>query len=258
MPPKRGHFFCESGIITAPAHLPPRPALPKIRAITLDLDDTLWPSAPTLARAEQRAHTWLAEHAPAVTARWPMESLRALRMDLFKQNPGLQHDFLRLRRMALQQAFAEAGQTSDAAAQTIEDALAVFMTARNEVALYPEVLDCLSRLSQRFRLASLTNGNADVRRIGLGDYFHATISAHAHGTSKPDPALFRIACDELACAPGEVVHVGDDADLDIRGARGAGLHTVWMNRTRIQWTGDDVPVVVNDLVGLERWLEQQR
>lgn len=231
-------------------------SLPRIRAITLDLDDTLWPSAPTLARAEQRAYTWLTEHAPAVAAMWPLDELRALRMSIYQQHPELQHDFLRLRRMALHQAFERAGLSGAAAGDTVERALNVFMTARNEVELYPEVHASLTRLSQRFALASLTNGNADVRRIGLGHFFKATISAHAHGTSKPDAALFHIACRELACAPGEVVHVGDDAELDIRGARAAGLHAVWMNRADGQWDGEDAPVAVKDLLELERWLEQ--
>jgi 2-haloalkanoic acid dehalogenase type II len=229
--------------------------VPNIRAITLDLDDTLWPSAPTLTRAEQRAYAWLTEHAPAVAARWPLEQLRELRFAIFHQHPELHHDFLRIRRMAMHVAFEQAGLCGTPADELIERVLEVFMTARNEVDLYPEVRDSLVRLSRRFSLASLTNGNADVTRIGLGQHFKATISAHAHGVSKPDPALFHIACRELGCAPGEVLHVGDDIELDVRGARAAGLHVIWMNRSDAEWRGDDVPPVVRDLTGLERWLE---
>jgi len=233
----------------------PRSRVPRLRAITLDLDDTLWPSAPTLARAELRAHAWLAAQAPVVTAMWPLEALRELRMALFGRHPELRHDFLRLRRMALHSAFEQAGLSGAAAGGIIERALDVFMAARNEVDLYPEVRASLERLSRRFALASLTNGNADVRRIGLGHFFNATISAHAHGTSKPDAVLFHIACRELKCEPGEVVHVGDDVELDVRGARAAGLHAVWMNRANSDWAGDDAPVAVTDLHDLERWLD---
>lgn len=228
--------------------------MPRIRAITLDLDDTLWPSAPTLIRAEQRAHAWLATHVPDVAMMWSIEQLRELRLGIFKQHPQLQHDFLRIRRMAMQTAFAQAGQSGAAAHDLIERVLDVFMTARNDVDLYPEVRESLNRLSQRFELASLTNGNADVARIGIGHYFKATLSAHAHNVSKPDAALFHIACRALACEPDEVVHVGDDIELDVRGARAAGLHVIWMNRADAAWVGDDAPVAVNDLLGLERWL----
>ena len=185
---------------------------------------------------------------------WSIEQLRELRLGIFKQHPQLQHDFLRIRRMAMQTAFAQAGQSGAAAHDLIERALDVFMTARNDVDLYPEVRESLNRLSQRFALASLTNGNADVARIGIGHYFKATLSAHAHSVSKPDAALFHIACRALACEPDEVVHVGDDIELDVRGARAAGLHVIWMNRADAAWVGDDAPVAVNDLLGLERWL----
>jgi len=229
--------------------------MPPIRAITLDLDDTLWPSAPTLTRAEQRAHAWLATHAPAVAALWSIEQLRELRMSIFNERADLRHNFLRLRRMALHVAFERAGLSGATAHELIENALEVFMTARNEVDLYPEVRDSLTRLSRRFLLASLTNGNADVARIGIAHHFKAAISAHAHGTSKPDAALFHIACSQLGCDPKEVVHVGDDMELDVRGARAAGLHVIWINRTGATWTGEDAPHAISDLLGLEQWLE---
>jgi len=213
---------------------------------------------PALNRAELRAHVWLQTHAPGVATMWSIEQLRALRMSIFHDRPELQHDFLRIRRMALHTAFEQANLSGSNAQELIERALVVFMTARNEVDLYPEVRECLARLSQRFALASLTNGNADVARIGLGHYFKATISAHAHGVSKPDPALFHIACRELACDPDEVVHVGDDMELDVRGARGAGLQVIWINRADAVWAGNDAPVAVSDLLGLERWLEEHR
>jgi putative hydrolase of the HAD superfamily len=228
-----------------------------IRAITFDLDDTLWPATPVFERAEARAHAWLHTHAPTVAAMWSIDQLRALRMAIFAERPELRHDFLRVRRMAMRTAFERAGHPAGGADELIEQALAIYMTARNEVDLYPEVHACLARLSQRYALASLSNGNADVTRIGLAHHFKATVSAHQHGISKPDPALFHIACHALDCAPHEVLHVGDDITLDIDGARGAGLHAAWINRGEAVWAGDDAPVIVRDLLELERWLATQ-
>jgi putative hydrolase of the HAD superfamily len=226
-----------------------------IRAITLDLDDTLWPVGPTIVRAERLAHEWLLQHAPAVAAAWPVDRLRALRTSILESRVDLRHDLLAVRRLALETAFDESAVRDAGKASLIEAALDVFMAARNQVDLYPEVAASLERLSQRYPIASLTNGNADLARIGLDHLFHATVSAHAHGTSKPDPALFHIACRALDCAPDEVVHVGDDAELDVRGARGAGLHAVWINRGNTPWPGDDPPVTVPDMDAFERWLE---
>ena len=185
----------------------------RIRAISLDLDDTLWPANPTLIRAEERAHAWLAAHAPAVAAMWPIGKLRELRMGHYHAHPELHHNLLQVRRIAMRDAFARAGVTQ--AEELIEQSLKVFMAARNEVIFYPEVTDCLARLSQRYALASLTNGNADITQMSIAPHFKAVVSAHTHGTSKPDPAIFHMTCRELGCEPHEVLHVGDDADLEI-------------------------------------------
>ena len=225
-----------------------------IRAITLDLDDTLWPCEPTMQRAERVAHEWLAARAPEVIAPWTIGRLRERRMAIRAARPELQYDFLAIRRLALQEAFRDSGSDDAQSAEIIAGTLDRFQAARNEVELYPEVLACLERLSRRYRVASLSNGNACLVQIGLDHLFHATVSAHLHGTSKPDPALFHIACRELGCAPEEVVHLGDDIELDVRGARGAGLHAVWLNRASHPWPGDDAPVTVSDLEAFERWL----
>ncbi len=231
----------------------PRP----IRAITLDLDDTQWPCEQTIQRAERLAHEWLADRAPGVIAPWPIERLRERRLAIHAARPELRHDFVTIRRLALQEMFRDSGTDDAQFAQIIEGTLDVYMTARNQVELYPEVLACLERLSRWYRIASLSNGNACLVQIGLDHLFHAMISAHAHGRSKPDPALFHFACRELGCAPEEVVHLGDDIELDVRGAREAGLHAVWINRESHPWPGHDAPVTVADLEGFERWLAQR-
>src|SRR3954463_958320 len=228
-----------------------------IRAITLDLDDTLWPCEPTLLRAERLTLDWLTERAPEVIAPWSIERLRERRMAIHAARPELKHDFVTIRRLALQEVFRAAGADDAQSAPIIEGSLDVYMTARHQVELYPEVRACLERLSSQYRIASLSNGNACLVTIGLDHLFHTMIAAHSHGASKPDPALFHLACRELGCKPSEVVHLGDDIELDVRGARGAGLHAVWINRASHSWPGDDVPDTVADLGAFERWLAER-
>ena len=227
-----------------------------IRAITIDLDDTLWPCEPTIQRAEGLWHEWLSGRAPEVIAPWSIEQLRERRLAIHAARPELGHDFRTIRRLSLEEVFRSAGTDDAQSAEIIEGSLDVYMAARNKVELYPEVLACLQRLSARYRLASLSNGNACLVQIGLDHLFHTMIAAHTHGSAKPDPALFHLACRELGCAPGEVVHLGDDIELDIRGARSAGMHAVWINRASHAWPGDDAPVTVTDLEAFERWLDE--
>ena len=101
-------------------------------------------------------------------------------------------------------------------------------------------LECTGRFA-RYRLAVLTNGNADVRRLGLADYFQFALCAEELGVGKPDPLPFREALRRAGVAPGEAVHVGDHPLDDIQGARAAGLRAIWYNPRGLAWQGEAAP-----------------
>jgi putative hydrolase of the HAD superfamily len=208
-----------------------------LRAITLDLDDTLWPVWPAILRAEEALHGWLAMHAPRCAERYPLTAMRALRDRVARENPHLAHDFSAQRRLSLAAALAD----SDEDPAHAEAAFEVFYAGRNRVELYPDVADALPRLAARYPLAALTNGNADLGRIGLRPHFVFELGAREHGCAKPDPSIFLAACARLGCAPHEVLHVGDDPELDVLGAQRAGLRTCWINRHDTRWAHDELP-----------------
>jgi len=111
-------------------------------------------------------------------------------------------------------------------------------------------------LRRTYRLFALSNGNADLGRIGLADYFEGHVTARAAGALKPDPRAFRHLLDTCSVERARIVHIGDDPDADIRGAQDAGLTAVWLNRSSSAWP-DDRPApdyVVRDLVELAQWL----
>jgi putative hydrolase of the HAD superfamily len=201
-----------------------RPAWPK--AILFDLDDTLWPIAPVILQAEQTLFAWLRVHAPRVAEQFTIDSLRQARLALLAQQPAFQLDLGKLRRAGLEAAFRQAGE--DAA--KVELAMAQFFAARNAVRPYEDVLPGLLRLQGRVLLGTITNGNADLRAIGLAQHFKASVAAPQLGIAKPDPAIFLAGCRALGVAPREAVYVGDDVLLDVQGAQRAGMRGVWLNR----------------------------
>lgn len=224
-----------------------------LRAITLDLDDTLWPIWPAIARAEEALHAWLAQHAPRCASRFPVAAMRALRDRVARENPHLAHDYSEQRRLALAAALSE----SDEDASHADGAFEAFYAGRNEVELYPDVRDALARIAAKFPIAALTNGNADLTRIGLHGHFVFQLGAREHGAAKPDASIFHAACARLGCAPHEVLHVGDDPLLDVIGARRAGLRSAWINRDRVRWGYPLQPdVAVRHLGELADWLER--
>ncbi|MEY8875679.1 MAG: HAD family hydrolase [Leptothrix sp. (in: b-proteobacteria)] len=197
-----------------------------LTALTLDLDDTLWPVMPVIERAEQLTHAWLAVHAPATAGRFGLVAMRALRADVGRRHPQWAHDLSQLRRLALLEALAASGDDVALA----EPAFEVFFNARQAVALYADVAPALDRLAARYRLLALSNGNADLAATGLTRWFVGSVSAQRAGVAKPDARIFAHACAELGCSADEIMHVGDDLALDIHGARQAGMHTAWIRR----------------------------
>lgn len=225
----------------------------RIRAISLDLDDTLWPIEPAIARAELRLDDWLRTHAPSVAAVYPIPAMRVLRDRISAEHPHLAHDFTAQRKLSLRAALAPHGY-GDA---HVEAAFEAYFAARNEVEVYADTLPALRRLGARYPLLSLTNGNADLERIGLRGLFAHAVSAREVGIAKPEPGIFLHACARLDVRPHEVLHVGDDPVLDVVGARAAGLRTVWLNRHGAVWREGQPPdLIVADLNVLADWLEQ--
>lgn len=197
-----------------------------ISALTLDLDDTLWPVMPVLQRAEAVLQDWLRQHAPATAAAWSPAAMQRLRAEVGHRHPHLAHDLTALRRLTLQEALARAGDDPALA----EPAFEVFFAERQRVRWYDDVRPALERLAARHPLLALTNGNADLHATGLGPYFVGAVSARGCGVAKPDPAIFAAACAALGRRADEVLHVGDDWALDVVGARAAGLHSAWVRR----------------------------
>lgn len=198
----------------------------RIRAITLDLDDTLWPFAPIGARIEQALDDWLRIHSPRTAARFPIVEMRALRERVFAGHPHLLHDMSALRRLTLEHAFRESGEDPALA----DPAYDVFYAERNRVECYPDAIDALARIAAKLPVAALSNGNADLVVIGLDRHFVFQLGAREHGAAKPAASIFHAACERLGCAPDEVLHVGDHIEADVLGAARAGLRTAWVHR----------------------------
>lgn len=198
-----------------------------VTTLTLDLDDTLWPVRPTLVAAEKTLADWLLVNAPATGAGMSTpEAMLALRTRVVAEHPHWAHDLSAIRRETIRRALQLHG---DDVALT-EAAFEVYFEARHRVACYDDVLPGLERLAARFRLFAVSNGNADIARVGLGRFFAGSVSAREHGVAKPDASIFLAACRLAGAAPAAVLHLGDDLHTDVDGALGAGLHAGWICR----------------------------
>jgi putative hydrolase of the HAD superfamily len=214
--------------------------LAKIRAVTLDLDDTLWPIWPTIERAEKALHRWLVDHAPMTAALFsnPL-ALREIREHMTGARPDLKHDMSALRRESIRFALTRAEEDPTLAEMAFE----VFFAERQRVDLFEDALPALEFLAGRFPLVALSNGNADVQRVGIGRFFRASICAREFGVGKPDPRIFCAAAGAVEMRPQDVLHIGDDMMLDVLGALNAGMQAAWLNRADALWPHEQEPHV---------------
>jgi FMN hydrolase / 5-amino-6-(5-phospho-D-ribitylamino)uracil phosphatase len=208
----------------------------RIQAITLDLDDTLWPIWPVIERAEKALLTWLDQHAPMTAALLSSPvALGEIRQYMhevtLKKKPELAHDLGAIRKESIRLALYRAKDNPLLA----EAAYEVFFAERNKVEFYDDALPALKALSSRYPLASLSNGNAQLGPVGVAHYFKHAINAVGVGVGKPDLKIFEAAAQALKLPREAVLHIGDDVSLDVLGALDAGMQAVWLNRQGKLW-----------------------
>jgi 2-haloalkanoic acid dehalogenase type II len=205
-----------------------------IRAITIDLDDTLWEIHPVIHRAERRLYEWLGEHYPRITAKFSRAAILAQRMAVADEFPEHNHDYTFMRRTVI----GRLGVAADYGDGLVDDAMEVFDRVRNDVQLFPEVRPALAALRKEYVLVAVTNGNADLQRIGIDDLFHEFVSARTAGAAKPAKKIFDAAVQAGGADVTQTLHVGDHPEFDVHGACAAGLHTVWVNRSGKRWPAE--------------------
>lgn len=108
-------------------------------------------------------------------------------------------------------------------------------------------VNALARLrTAGFRLAVISNSDGRAARTleinGLLQYFEFVIDSGEVGIEKPDPRIFELALTRLGLAPAEALYVGDLYEVDVLGARAAGIPPVLVD-TEGAHGQVDVPVV---------------
>jgi putative hydrolase of the HAD superfamily len=124
-------------------------------------------------------------------------------------------------------------------------------------ALYDDVLPTLDVLKKRgLVLGLLSNNEGDMEKLGqelgLSQYLDFAISSEDVGATKPHPAMFLDALRRAQVEPQEAMHVGDQYEADVRGARGVGIHPVLIDRDGLKTDVQDCPRIegLPEVVGL--------
>lgn len=209
-----------------------------LKLITFDLDNTLWPVDEVIRQAERTTSDWIADHHPDAARALTPARIRTVRDRLVREHPDYLNNLTRLRRDAMAEAFMAAGFEDKEARHIAADAFLVFHEARNRVSFFPGALEVLETLADSYTLGALSNGNSDLKRIGIADLFQFHHSAESIGRRKPEPDMFRAALRSAGVAPDQALHVGDHPVEDVDAARRHGFQAVWANLIDLDWPDD--------------------
>lgn len=99
--------------------------------------------------------------------------------------------------------------------------------------IFDDTIKVLSYLSERYRLALLTNGSVysqdnKLNTVKLKSWFEQIVITGTYNIHKPDTRIFDIMCDKLSVDPENCVYIGDSLVNDVNGSLNAGMKSIWM------------------------------
>lgn len=206
-----------------------------VGSVLLDVDDTLVDTTAAMIGAGSvgMAAVWPDQDPP-----WHTAAAARFRSDpggFFRQYTAGEVDFGTMRTRRLEEVGAAHGLTVPPRAFEVFEAAfrPAFMTRQHR---FEDVLPFLDACDAAgIGVGALTNSSADATlpkldATGLADRFAALVTRDTLGFGKPDPRVFRFACEQLGSAPANTAYIGDEWEADIVGATGAGLWPIWLRR----------------------------
>ncbi len=213
--------------------------LKPFKAISFDLDDTLYSNRPIMLSIDTKMAAYFAKKIPISNTKTHFDSQFwwSYRQQVLTNNRALIHDVVALRLESYYLGFKDLG-FSPAVSQTeAQLALNYFTLLRSDFTIAQPVHRLLASLQNQWPLVAISNGNVDTEAIGIKHYFTATFHAGRHADKngdvyyrqKPHSDMFVAACNKLSIKPEELLHVGDCGRSDIFGAQSSGCQSAWLS-----------------------------
>jgi len=133
------------------------------------------------------------------------------------------------RRRLASEAFANLGVEVALAVETTNLYIAL---SESRIGLFPGARESLVALSERHRLALVTNGEsrkqrAKIDRFDLVSLFERVFIEQEVGVGKPDPAVYRHILAAMRAAPADCCMVGDNLSWDVAAPMSLGIRGIW-------------------------------
>ncbi|WP_434997305.1 5-amino-6-(5-phospho-D-ribitylamino)uracil phosphatase YigB [Vibrio scophthalmi] len=210
-------------------------SLKPIKAMSFDLDDTLYDNRPVIAKMNQQVNQWFHLHHPISATRsesWWLE----LKLALAQQDDWLYSDLTQWRHRTAVQGLVMLGYSIVQAEQAADELLDITLAHRSDFSVPQATHQVMAQLAEKRPLVAITNGNVDLDRIGLSDYFSLVLKGGRDGYAKPHADMFVKAQQYLAIEARRILHVGDHLNTDVAGAKRNGFQACWYNDQGVSLT----------------------
>lgn len=184
----------------------------KVKAISFDLDDTLWDNAGVIEKCEHELYQFLGRKHPPFKEHYTIESMHRVSEQFVAQDIPHFDNMTTLRKAVIEHMLLEtAGDLN-----LVNQAFAVFYYWRNQIQIPQVTYQLLETLKQKYSLFAVSNGNSNLYWFGLMDYFEKHFIAGVDGRAKPSADMLHKVCALKNIEPQELLHVGDNHDTDIQ------------------------------------------
>ena len=217
--------------------------MPKIKLITFDLDDTFWDIKRTIVNAEINSRKWIENRIERKIEWGTIDDFLKIRNELIKDNPALNYDLGLLRKKIISYHTQKYFRNQKDLDEFIEEAFMFFLEERHKVKFFDDVITVLEKLSSKYKLGVLTNGNADIKKLGIDHMFEFSLSSMDVKSNKPDQGHFVKAKELSQISFQNTLHVGDHPVNDVYGARELGINVMWFNLNNLVWDIDGNPPI---------------
>ncbi|KFA59360.1 hypothetical protein A9G34_00655 [Gilliamella sp. Choc4-2] len=202
-------------------------SLNAIKAMTFDLDDTLYNNSMIVERAEEEMVKILQHYDQLQHI--TLSDLYTEKKRVLNANPEIYHDVIVWRIATIKSLLTKARWPASKIENMINETMACFNFWRHKMQIPQSTHVLLSKLATKIPLAVITNGNVDINQIGLSHYFQFSLRGGANGRSKPFPEIFELAVRQLKVPAHQILHIGDNLFTDVNGAIKSGFLACWIN-----------------------------
>ena len=214
-----------------------------IKSISFDLDDTLWPLMPNIMKAEETTNEWIKENFPGTAALLGKQDAIEIRDKLIKEDPNLMNQISDLRKLMFYELNIRAGYGKEESENMAERAFEIYFKGRNTVTFYEGVIETLELLKNDYSLGVVTNGNADLKVIGIDNLFDYIFSAADLNAHKPDPVMFEAVINKTGLKANEICHIGDHPINDVKASLEFGMTPLWFNNEKTEFPIKEIQVL---------------